>query len=113
MSSIKLLLDENLSPSIALALRQSGSDAVHVRDRGMTGRNRCRGPRGRVCRGPRELHAGIILVEEGDLVRDEQERVILEAIDAIGAEVNAGRDVVNRVLRIGITGARAFSTVPP
>lgn len=46
-------------------------------------------------------------------MRDEQERVILEAIDAIGTEVNAGRDVVNRVLRIGITGARAFSTVPP
>lgn len=61
----------------------------------------------------RELHAGIILVEEGDLVRDEHERVIRDAIDAIGAEVNAGRDMVNRILRIGITGARAFSTVPP
>jgi predicted nuclease of predicted toxin-antitoxin system len=31
----KLLLDENLSPSIAVALRKEGLDVVHVRDRGM------------------------------------------------------------------------------
>ena len=31
----KLLLDENLSPSIALTLTGEGYDVVHVRDRGL------------------------------------------------------------------------------
>ncbi|HVY39531.1 MAG TPA: DUF5615 family PIN-like protein [Polyangia bacterium] len=31
----KLLLDENLSPSIAVTLTREGYDVVHVRDRGL------------------------------------------------------------------------------
>ncbi len=34
---VKLLLDENVSPHVALALRAAGIDAVHVRDRSMFG----------------------------------------------------------------------------
>jgi len=33
----KLLIDENLSPNVAVTLRQEGMDVVHVRDRGMNG----------------------------------------------------------------------------
>ena len=35
MNPPKLLLDENLSPQIAVRLRADGVDAVHVRDRGL------------------------------------------------------------------------------
>jgi predicted nuclease of predicted toxin-antitoxin system len=34
---VKLLLDENLSPAAAVALRADGIDAYHVRDRGILG----------------------------------------------------------------------------
>lgn len=61
----------------------------------------------------RDLHAGIILVEEGDLLRDEQDRLVRDALAAIEVEVAGGRDMVNRVLRISISGAKSFETVPP
>lgn len=35
MNPPKLLLDENLSPSIAVTLTREGYDVVHVRDRGL------------------------------------------------------------------------------
>lgn len=34
---VKLLLDENLSPRVTLALQADGVDACSVRDRGMNG----------------------------------------------------------------------------
>lgn len=34
---VKLLLDENISPAVALALAADGVDAWHVRDRGLEG----------------------------------------------------------------------------
>jgi len=36
--SIKLLLDENVPPSVALELGRSNHDVIHVRDAGMLGR---------------------------------------------------------------------------
>ncbi len=33
----KLLLDENLSPAVGIALRAAGVDVVHVRERGLLG----------------------------------------------------------------------------
>ena len=35
--SVKLLLDENLTPAAAVALVADGVDAYHVRDRGILG----------------------------------------------------------------------------
>lgn len=127
--NVKLLLDENLSPSIAVGLCGDGIDAAHVRDRGMTGsadaevleraytEDRILVTANvddfyKLARA-RDLHAGIILVEEGDLLRDEQDRLVRDAVAAIEAEVAAGRDMVNRVLRISIAGAKSFETVPP
>jgi predicted nuclease of predicted toxin-antitoxin system len=57
----------------------------------------------------RELHPGIILLEDGDLVRDEQLRVLRAAVAALGGE----RDLVNRVLRIWADGKVVFEDVPP
>ena len=47
------------------------------------------------------------------LVRHEQEQVVREAIAAIEGEYQAGRDMVNRVLRINLAGIKTFETVPP
>ncbi|MCX5991052.1 MAG: DUF5615 family PIN-like protein [Chloroflexi bacterium] len=35
--SLKLLLDENIPPRVAMELRQSGYDVVHVGDTGLKG----------------------------------------------------------------------------
>ncbi len=128
MSNVKLLLDENLSPSIAVLLCQDGVDAAHIRDRGMTGATDAEVLERaysedrilvtanvedfeKLARA-RDLHVGIILVEEGDLLRDEQDRLVRDALAAIDAEVAAGRDMINRVLRISVSGARSFGTIP-
>jgi hypothetical protein len=44
----------------------------------------------------RDLHPGVILLEDGDLVRDEQLRVVRAAVAFLVPE----RDLVNRVLRV-------------
>jgi len=129
VNHVKLLLDENLSPSIAVALCNDGIDAAHVRDRGLNGANDAVvmeraytedrilvtanvGDFDKLAHA-RKLHAGIVLVEEGDLLRDEQEKVVRQAIAAIDTEFAAGRDMVNRALRISISGAKTFEMVPP
>jgi hypothetical protein len=57
----------------------------------------------------RELHPGIILVEDGDLVREEQLRVLRTAVAALQSE----HDLVNRVLRVWADGHFIFEDVPP
>jgi predicted nuclease of predicted toxin-antitoxin system len=126
---IKLLLDENLSPAIGVRLRNDGVDVAHVRDRGLNGASDKDvmdrayhedrilvtanvGDFDKLARA-RELHAGIVLIEDGALRRDEQEQVVREAIAAIEAEFAAGHDMVNRVLRINLAGDKTFETVPP
>jgi predicted nuclease of predicted toxin-antitoxin system len=59
-----------------------------------------------------ELHGGIVLIEDGDLTRDEQEKVLEEAIVLIQAELDAARDMVNRVLYIARSGVSEFDDVP-
>ncbi len=127
MQPLKLLLDENLSPAVAVALRRDGIDAAHVRDRGLNGATdavvmdraftedrvlvtKNVGDFDKLARA-RTLHAGIVLIEDGVLVRSEQEEVTRQAVAAIELELKAGRDMVNRVLRIATSGARLFETL--
>lgn len=60
-----------------------------------------------------EVHAGIIFISEGDLLRGEQISIVKEAIAAIYTELEAGRDMVNRVLYISANGTKHFETLPP
>jgi len=123
----KLLLDENLSASVANTLcTEDGIDACHVRDRDMLGvpdhsvlerafaEDRILVTANvddfvRLAR-QRELHAGMILVEDATLKRDQQLAVIRAAVAFI--EGNGG-DTVNRVLWIGIGGGMEFEDIPP
>lgn len=128
MPHVKLLLDENLSPAVAVALRRDGVDAVQVRDRGLTGAT---DPEvlARAYDEDRilvtanvvdfhalaraaDLHAGIVFVEDGDLMRDEQGEVPRRVVAIIEAEQAEGRDMVNRVMRIGRSTVPTFEDVP-
>ena len=125
MSTVKLLLDENLSPRVAEALRGEGIDACHVRDRGLL---QATDPavldrafaEDRVLvtanvddfvklAHARDIHAGIVLIDDGGLLRDEQHEVVRRAFDAMQGEA----DMVNRVLRVGLDKAMTFEDVPP
>jgi predicted nuclease of predicted toxin-antitoxin system len=124
--NVKLLLDENLSPRVAEILRnEDGLDAVHIRDRGLLeatdpevlerayAEDRVLATKNvddfvKLARA-RELHPGIILLEQGDLVRAEQLRVLRAAVVALQGE----RDLVNRVLRVWADGNVIFEDVPP
>jgi predicted nuclease of predicted toxin-antitoxin system len=122
--SVKLLIDEDLSPSIATALCADGIDACHVRDRKMLG-----GMDHRVLdkaleedrvlvtanvddfvqlAKKRELHAGLVLIEDGTLLRDQQLAVVRAAVDLIQTE-----DMANRALWIARDGTMKFEDIPP
>ncbi len=124
--NVKLLLDENLSPWVAQLLRtEEGLDAVHVRDRGLLETDdrlvlerayredrilvTCNVDDFLKFARARELHAGVVLVEDGDLGRDEQLQVVRRAVNALQGEP----DLVNRVLRIWVDGQVVFEDVPP
>lgn len=124
--NVKLLLDENLSPWVAKVLcTDDGIDACHVRDRGRLGfkdhavldsafkEDRILVTANvddfvRLARA-RELHAGIALIEAGDLDREEQLALIRRVVRFVQKE----RDLVNRVLRVGLDGSMEFEDVPP
>jgi predicted nuclease of predicted toxin-antitoxin system len=118
---VKLRLDENISPKVGEMLRdQDGLDAVHVRERGLLqaadrdvlerayAEDRVLVTKNvedfvKLARA-RDLHPGIVLLEDGDLVRDEQLRVVRAAVALLGPE----RDLVNRVLRVWADGRHVF-----
>ncbi len=122
---VKLLLDENISPKVGEMLRdQDGLDAVHVRERGLLqapdqdvlerafAEDRVLVTKNvedfvKLARA-RDLHPGILLLEEGDLVRNEQLRVVRAAVALLAPE----RDLVNRVLRVWADGRYVFEDVP-
>ena len=124
----KLLLDENLSPQIAVRLRAEGVDAVHVRDRGLLEASdaavlECAFREDRMLvtsnvddfvRLARavQVHPGLVLIEQGGLLRDEQMEVVRRAFALIEAELAGGEDMVNRVLRIGADLTYAFEELP-
>ena len=56
----------------------------------------------------RELHAGIVLVEEGDLLRDEQLAVVRLAV----AAMTGHGDMANMLLWVALDGTTTFEEVP-
>ncbi len=126
---MKFLIDEDISPKVALYLCQDCLiDAVAVRDRGLLGKddrfildyafNEDRilitaniGDFQRFAKAV-EVHCGIVFMQEGDLLREEQIYVVSESIKAIRAEFDAGRDMINRVLYISILGTIIFEDLP-
>jgi len=121
---VKLLLDENISPKIAEVLRREGVDACGVRDRGLLEASDAEVFR-RAFAEDRvvvtanvddfyalahsyDLHAGVVLVESGDLARDDQLVLVRAAIAAISER----GDLINTILWIAPDGAQSFEPAP-
>ncbi|MCC6216475.1 MAG: DUF5615 family PIN-like protein [Polyangiaceae bacterium] len=122
---MKLLLDENLSPRVAEALaRDDGLDVCHVRDRGLLGatdpevleraflEDRVFVTKNvgdfETLASSRALHAGIVLIEQGDLTRDEQLALLRRIVTNL-ADVG---DLVNHVLRVAEDGSMTKEPSP-
>ncbi len=126
---MKFLIDEDLSPRVARYLcEQFLIDAVAIRDRGLLGVsdqevldyafNEDRilvtaniGDFEKFARAS-EIHGGIVFIQEGDLLRDEQILIMREVVIFIQQELKVGRDMINRVLYISIDGTKQFLTLP-
>ena len=126
---MKLLIDEDLSPRVARILcEQFLIDAVAIRDRGLLGIsdrqvldyafNEDRilvtaniGDFEKFARAS-EVHAGIVFVKEGDLLRDEQIQLMQEVVIFIQKELEVGKDMINRVLYVSIDGTKRLETLP-
>jgi predicted nuclease of predicted toxin-antitoxin system len=122
---VRLLLDENLSPTVARILSAEGIDACSVRDRGLL---QATDPEvfarafaeDRIVvtlnvddfehlAGTCELHAGVVLLECNDLLRHEQLDLVRRAATAIAAH----GDMTNTVLHVARDGSFTFEPVPP
>lgn len=126
---MKFLIDEDISPTCARYLcEQLLIDAVAVRDRGLLGKYD-RDILDYAFKEDRilvtanivdfekfaqllEVHCGIVFFLEGDLLRHEQIAVVNEAVTVIQQELDAGRDMINRVLYISKTGTKYFENIP-
>jgi len=126
---VKLLLDEQLSPSVAQRLREFESiDVVHIRDRGRLGSTDREvlefafeddrilvtvnvADLLRLARA-REVHCGIVFLLDGALSRAQQLDLIRTVCNLLAAEFASGRDMVNRILRIALGGIPEFVDVP-
>jgi len=122
---VRLLLDENLSPSIVRRLVEAGHDVWHVRDRGLSGapdhvvwRRAIDDARVLVTinerdfvklAGREELHGGLVTLPFGT-TRDEQFALIVRAIAAFDAQDGAGS--INAWLRVGLDGAAEIVELP-
>lgn len=123
--SVKLLLDENPSPSAAVALFAADIDACHVRDRGILGatdhevleraflEDRILVTSNvddfvKLAR-VREIHAGIVLIERAGLLRDEQ----IELIRQVAAKLVEHGAMINELLHVDEHGSMRFEEVPP
>lgn len=126
---LKILIDEDLSPWVAQRLSMDQViDAVHVRDRGHLGRtdrdvlelalseDRVLVTANvidfeRLARSS-ELHGGIVVVLDGSMRRAQQLDVLSKVVDTLTSELAAGRDLINRVLRVSAEGAHEFIDLP-
>jgi predicted nuclease of predicted toxin-antitoxin system len=126
---MKFIIDEDLSPRVARYLCQEFCfDAIAVRDRGLLGATdpevlayAFEEDRILVTANIRdfeklaavvEIHAGIVLIKEGDLLAVEQIELMAVVIRVLQSEINIGRDLVNRVLYISISGIARFEDLP-
>jgi predicted nuclease of predicted toxin-antitoxin system len=122
--NVKLLLDENVSPKVAEILRGDGVDAAHVRDRALLeaddatvlerafGEDRilvtCNVDDFVKLARAQDIHADIVLLEDGDLLRGEQLQVLRTVVEKLASE----RDFVNRVMRVWRDGTIVCEGVP-
>lgn len=126
---MKFIIDEDLSPRVARYLCQEFCvDAIAVRDRGLLGatdpevlKYAFNEDRILVTANIRdfeklaaavEIHAGIVLMQDGDLIAAEQIELIATVVRVIQAEIDLGKDLVNRVLYISISGTARFENMP-
>jgi predicted nuclease of predicted toxin-antitoxin system len=126
---MKFIIDEDVSPRVAKYLCQEFCfDAIAVRDRGLLGATdrevlnyAFKEDRMLVTANIRdfeklastaELHAGIVLMLDGDLKAAEQIQVMNSVVRVIQAEIDTGKDLVNRVLYISISGIARFENLP-
>jgi predicted nuclease of predicted toxin-antitoxin system len=126
---MKFIIDEDLSPRVARYLCQEFCfDAIAVRDRGLLGATDCEVldyafNEDRILvtanirdfeklAGSAEIHAGIVLIQEGDLLAAEQIEVMATVVRVLQAEIAIGKDLVNRVLYISISGTARFENLP-
>jgi predicted nuclease of predicted toxin-antitoxin system len=128
LKRIKFLIDEDLSPAVARYLcNELFIDAIAVRDRGLLGAKDYQvleyafnEERIVVTANVRdfekfarttEIHAGIVFICQGDLSRSEQIAIVKEAVNAINAELENGRDMLNRVLYMEEDGTKRFDNL--
>jgi predicted nuclease of predicted toxin-antitoxin system len=126
---MKFIIDEDLSPRVARYLCQEFCfDAIAVRDRGLLGATdsevleyALNEDRILVTANVRdfeklaaaiEIHAGIILIQEGDLLVTEQIELINTVVGFLQAETAIGKDLINRVLYVSIFGTAKFINLP-
>lgn len=126
---MKFIIDEDLSPRVARYLCQEFCfDAIAVRDRGLLGATdpdvleyAFNEDRILVTANVRdferlaaavEIHAGIILIQEGDLLATEQIELITTVVKVLQSEIAIGKDLVNRVLYVSISGTTRFEDAP-
>jgi predicted nuclease of predicted toxin-antitoxin system len=123
---VKLLLDENISPKVAEELaRVDGLDACHVRDRGLLAATDAEvleraydedrvlvtanvGDFLKLARA-RDVHPGIVLLEDGALQRAEQLRILRVAAAAMAPL----GDLINKVVWVAGDGSTRVQDIPP
>ncbi|ELS04078.1 hypothetical protein Xen7305DRAFT_00038060 [Xenococcus sp. PCC 7305] len=126
---MKFLIDEDLSPNVARHLCEKLLlDAVAVRDRGLLGVNDRQILEyafnedrilitANICDFEKfasevEVHAGIVFIQEGDLLRNEQIEICIQAVGLIQQEIENDGDMINRVLYISLDGTKELKTLP-
>lgn len=114
-----------ISPRVAVELREAGHDVIHLRERGRLGTSdpevlalafdedrvlvTANVGDFRKLAAAREIHAGIVLVLDGGLRRDEQ----FEVLQRVVALLAAVDEMVNRLFTVGLDGGFSIEEVPP